>query len=96
MSFAIGSRIMTDIIECLMDKVPEDDIRQDIYEELIEIFEGYNCDTLKNCFKDDDVFEIAFKSIHPMTNEMFDEDDDDSSSFDGFHDDEDEVPDEEI
>lgn len=93
MSWNNGSRVMTEIIGCLLDKVPEDDTRQEIYEELIEIFEGFNCDSLKNCFADDDVFEVAYNALHPLTNQMKDySEDEDNLGFD--LDDDGEMPDE--
>jgi len=79
MSWDRGSSVMTEIITCLMDKVPDDDTRQEIYEELIEIFESYDCDTLTECFDDDEIFEVAFKTLHSTTNDYYDDDDDDDS-----------------
>jgi len=89
MSWSRGSEIMTEIITCLMDKVPDDTERQDIYEELIEIFENYDCDTLNECFDDDSIFKVAYKSLHPMENDYYDDEDDDDDSLHGFREDDD-------
>ena len=59
MGWSTGSRLMSDIIGALQEKVPEEKLRQEIYEELIPIFEAFDCDTLQDCAEDDIAFHDA-------------------------------------
>lgn len=63
MGWSTGSILMSDIIDSLKDKVPDDKVRQDIYEALIPAFQNFDCDTLDECADDDVVFKNALKEF---------------------------------
>lgn len=64
MGWAGGSGLMSGIIGVLKPKVT-DDVRRQVYVELIGLFEGEDADTLKECFDDDPVFVEAYCVDHP-------------------------------
>lgn len=64
MGWNTGSQIMSDIIIALQDRVTDDNMRMEIYQDLIPIFENYDCDTLDECFQYDETFEAAYKSLN--------------------------------
>ena len=82
MGWSSGSSLMSEIIEVFKEKFPEEKIRQDVYEELITIFEAYDADTLEECVDDDPVFEKALYEA--------------SETYREWKDDKDEIPDEDI
>jgi hypothetical protein len=63
MGWATGSALMSEIITSLKDKIPDDLVRQEIYETLIPAFEGYDCDTLDECKGLDPSFEKLLRSL---------------------------------
>lgn len=75
MSWKGGSRIMNDIIEAALETITDEGERQDLYMQLIDIFEANDCDTLYECAKDsaDPAFAEAYFEMHP---EEEDEEDD--------------------
>ncbi len=60
MGWASGSDIAYRLINCIQENVPDDSIRQAIYEELIDAFEDADCDTLCECVGVDPIFDQFF------------------------------------
>lgn len=60
MGWASGSRIMSDIIAELKDRIWEDETRQEVYSVLIEAFKENDCDTLNECYGEDPAFDAAY------------------------------------
>ena len=80
MSWSTGSSLFSDIIGILQEQVPDDRVREEIYEELIRCFwNDYDCDTLDECQGDDKAFDRAFKDFvgDEENDEMMDEEDND-------------------
>lgn len=63
MGWSTGSLLMSDIINVLQDKIPDDKARQEIYEEIIPCFESYDCDTLYECVEEDIAFHKALYEV---------------------------------
>lgn len=61
MSWSSGSGLFSDLIYILKRKIDEDSIREEIYAEMIEIFEDHDCDTLDECVGNDPAFDKVFK-----------------------------------
>lgn len=61
MGWGTGSELMSDIIMDLKNRVPDDKLRQEIYEVLILHFENFDCDTLSDCIEDDEIFKSALE-----------------------------------
>ena len=60
MGWASGSRIFSGIIEVLQEHVDDFDVRRDVYEELINLFEDADCDTLDEAVGEDPAFDAAW------------------------------------
>lgn len=67
MGWARGSGLLSEIISVLQANVSDFQDREDIYRELIGIFEGYDCDTIDECLGDDEAFDKAWEQLY--TNE---------------------------
>lgn len=77
MSWSSGSSLFGEIIEVLQQQVPDDGVREEIYDELIRIFwNDYDCDTLDDCKGDDKAFDKAFKNFIDVNEEDSWEEDD--------------------
>lgn len=70
MGWSSGSRLFNDVIDAMMNHVPDEESRQAVYVELINAFEDFDCDTLDECVGEDDAFDSAIKDVHP---EWYDE-----------------------
>lgn len=70
MGWARGSQIMTEIVETFMETISDDEYRAEAYSALIDIFEDYDCDTLHECLKIDDVFDEVYRDKHPEEDEI--------------------------
>jgi hypothetical protein len=80
MGWSTGSRIFSEIIEVLQKQVPDDGVREEIYDELIQLFwNDYDCDTLDECKGEDKSFDKAFKNFIGIDEDedIWDEDDND-------------------
>jgi hypothetical protein len=73
MSWKSGSALMSDIIDVLMEKIPNDQDRQEIYEAIIPCFEAHDCDTLQDCAEDDEAFHNALYEVDQSYRDWFDE-----------------------
>ena len=65
MSWSSGSIIFSEIIHTLKESVPEYETRVEIYNNLIEVFENHDCDTLHECLDEDRAFDDAYFELHP-------------------------------
>ena len=83
MSWSSGSVIMSEIITALKTKIPDDKLRQEVYEALIPPFEDNDCDTLYECVREDEAFKAAMKEVS-----FFEEEDDVDEVDENYYDDE--------
>lgn len=60
MGWASGSRIMSNIITDLQDRIADDVVREEVYSVLIEAFKENDCDTLNECYGEDPAFDAAY------------------------------------
>lgn len=65
MGWSTGSRILSEIIESIMENVADEAERSDIYSDLIGIFEDYDCDTIDECLEIDEVFDEVYNEKYP-------------------------------
>lgn len=49
MAWSRGADLFSEIAEMIFDKVGDEDDRKAIYEEMIELFEDFDCDNLAEC-----------------------------------------------
>lgn len=73
MSWSTGSVLMSEIIDTLKLHVHDEEIRQSIYKELIELFSVYDCDTLYECVENDEAFAAAYKEVADDFEEYYEE-----------------------
>lgn len=73
MGWSSGSSLFSGIIDVLK-KTVDDDSRHQIYEELIELFEDQDCDTLSECLGEDEIFDEVWYEMYPEDD--FDDDED--------------------
>ena len=90
MSWSGGSELMSSIISSLLKNGINDEIRYEIYNDLIPVFEQEDCDTLYECAVEDDMFHKALYELdeyyredydsleEPEIDEEFDSDDDEA------------------
>lgn len=69
MGWASGSEIFGRIIISVKGTKLRAQERQDLYTDLIEVFEQADCDTLAECLGVDEDFDIAYYSMYPMEDE---------------------------
>lgn len=66
MGWSTGQEIMDGVVQCLLKKKVARSKRFKIYQELIQLFEIYDADTLEECKGTDQMFDQAFDEIHPI------------------------------
>jgi hypothetical protein len=49
MGWSTGSSVLSEIAQTILNYVGNEDDRKMIYEDLVEIFQEYDCDTLDEC-----------------------------------------------
>ncbi len=49
MAWSTGASIFAEIAETIFRYVPDEDDRKVIYQELVELFQDYDCDNLNEC-----------------------------------------------
>lgn len=64
MGWSTGSMILSGIIKTIERNVEHPVDRQEIYEDLIDIFEDYDCDTLDECLGESEEFDLVYKSMY--------------------------------
>jgi len=60
MSWSAGSIIFSEIIQALKEHISDDEIRANIYRDIIPSFEDKDCDNLCECLDEDDAFDTAY------------------------------------
>ena len=71
MGWSSGSRLMSDIIESLLEHVEDEEARRNIYLEIISAFEDADADTLDECLEEDEAFDEAYRELHPESLEDY-------------------------
>lgn len=71
------------IMEDLVDIVQDIDLRQEIHESMITHFQSMNINNLDELIGHDDAFDMAYKNINGLDDEI--EDDDEIKSFKQKH-----------
>lgn len=59
-----GSLIFSHVIESLKDRV-DAETREEIYYDLIEVFENADADSLQECMGEDKAFDRVYKELNP-------------------------------
>lgn len=78
MGWSSGSSLFGDLINTLMKNVPDDDVREAIYSDMIDAFRDADWDNLDECLGEDPVYDSLFKDIYPDSDsEELDFEDDD-------------------
>jgi hypothetical protein len=75
-SWTSGSELLSDIIDILKTKVEDDQLREDIYIDLINAFEDFDCDVIYECLGEDIAFDAAYNLIYEGDPDEDDIDDD--------------------
>lgn len=65
MGWSTGSSLFSDIIEILKAEIDDEDIREEIYVRMIEVFQDHDCDNLEECLGEDTVFDNVFNNQYP-------------------------------
>lgn len=60
MGWASGSDVAYNMINVILENVPDDDVRRILYETLINSLEDLDCDTLYECVGVDPVYDEFF------------------------------------
>lgn len=81
MGWSSGSRLFSEMIEVLVEKVEDDSVRKDLYTDLIDVFENHDCDNLHECLGEDDAFDEAWYELYPAEEEEIEEDWDNPDPF---------------
>jgi hypothetical protein len=77
MGWSRGSGLFSELIWIMMKTVPEDKVRREIYEHMLDAFEENDWDTQDECVGPDQVFDELFEERYPPEEEFLDEDEDD-------------------
>lgn len=75
MAWSRGSDLMMEIIDVLKEHVPDYELRQSIYKELIVLFEEWDCDTLEECLDEDEAFAEIYEGLREDYSASLEEDD---------------------
>lgn len=85
MGWASGSRVLSEIIEAVMENVSDNGEREELYNSLIDIFEDADCDTIEECLEIDEVFDDVYYEKYPedtdIEEDLDDWDDQSGGSF---------------
>ena len=67
MGWSAGSRLFRNLIEVIQDNVDDEDIRVEIYREMIDLFEMMDCENLKDLYEetDDGAYDTAYSELYP-------------------------------
>lgn len=71
MGWSGGSLLMSEVIAAIHNHVDDEDIRKEIYLEIIDAFEDKDADTLDECCDEDIAFEEAYSDLHPEYREDY-------------------------
>lgn len=64
MGWSSGSRVFGEVVELIVDNVPNVAAREAIYRGMIDIFENADCDTLCECYEIDPVLDDILNEIY--------------------------------
>lgn len=74
MSWSKGSMLMSEMIEIIDAEVSNNTVKEKLYDSFIDIFEGFDCDTLNECLGEDASFDKVYTKKYPEE-ELLDYDD---------------------
>ena len=76
MAWNAGSRLFRNLIEVIQDNVDDEEVRVEIYREMIDLFEAMDCENLKELYEetDDAAYDTAYSELYP---DLKDDDGDD-------------------
>lgn len=81
MGWASGSELLLKIVQSLQEHVADDNVREDIYIDIIQAFENLDCDTIYEVLGEDEAFDAAYHLVAEDDEDDFkpiaDEEDDD-------------------
>jgi len=75
MGWSRGSDLFAEIVESIERHVHDEQIKINIYYEMISSFEDYDADTLEECWGISDALDAVLKEVYDIDD--FDEDDED-------------------
>ena len=76
MGWGSGSRLASGLIEAAKETISSDIEREAFYEQLIELFQDFDCDTLDESVGYDPVFDELWEKLYPSDDYDYWEDDD--------------------
>ncbi len=76
MGWSSGSEMMSRIIKVIDKNIDDMENRRDVFAELIDIFERYDCDNLCECLGESVCFDAAYNDKYPQ-----EEDDEDETLY---------------
>ena len=84
MSWSNGTRLFSDLITTLKHHIPDDELRKEIYQDMLEAFEDQDWDTSYECVDMDPAFDEVYSCKYPdeFTIEFYEEDDEDDDDED--------------
>lgn len=75
MGWGTGSRVFSELIDVIVEVDVDDLKREYLYQQLIDLFERYDCDTLDECLGTDPIFDLVWNERNPdMDDEEFPDD----------------------
>jgi len=77
MGWSSGSSLFSRVSEIIGAVVHDTDDKREIYEELIAVFEDFDCDTLEECLGVDSVLDEVLKEIYDIEDEEDEKDEED-------------------
>lgn len=73
MGWASGSGIAADLIHAIEENVEDKLARRQLYSDMIDIFQTYDCDTLDECLGVSKEFDVEWKERNPDPEEENDD-----------------------
>jgi hypothetical protein len=65
MGWSGGSSLFAELIYILKKNVPDDEVRREIYEHMVDAFMDQDWDTLDECTGEDDEYDAVYNSLYP-------------------------------
>jgi hypothetical protein len=76
MGWGSGSRLAAGLIDAAKETISSDTERESFYEQMIEMFQDFDCDTLDECVGHDPVFDELWEKLYPSEDYDYWEDED--------------------
>ena len=73
MGWSRGSQLLEEIIVVLAEAIPDPEVKESVYNELIDMFEDFDCDTINECVGEDPIFDKVYYEKYPDENPDADE-----------------------